>query len=87
MSLGLMQVIPKYHKEKINTVSGPLNMYTTEANIKVGTEILREYTNWYSSLDKSLRQYNGSLNDPDNTYPKLVHAEREKLRKYILEQQ
>lgn len=58
---GLMQVVPKWHPEKVKSLSHPEGLLHPESNIKVGTEILAEYLNRYSGdLDLALKRYSGS---------------------------
>lgn len=53
---GLMQVIPKYHKDKLKG----RDPFKPKVSIEVGTAILQEYIkNAKGSLPKALRNYSG----------------------------
>ena len=58
-AVGLMQVVPRFHKEKLAGM--PVSsLKTPEVNIKVGTKVLREsIDNHGGNLEKGLRQYSG----------------------------
>src|SRR5690606_23780012 len=40
---GLMQIIPKYHGDKLSEFGGPEAIYDPVINIHVGAQILKEY--------------------------------------------
>jgi soluble lytic murein transglycosylase-like protein len=63
---GLMQVVPKWHREKLKGK----NLYTVKDNIEVGTKILRQYKDQYPSINRALRAYNGSHRS--NVYPRKI---------------
>ena len=80
-ALGLTQIIPKWHLEKI---ADNVHVYDPKVNIKVGTAILKEYLNWHKgNTQKALLQYNGSLHIPGATYGNHVLAVRKKLMLFI----
>ena len=53
---GLMQVVRKWHKDKINK----RDIFDLHVNIDVGTQIYKEYKITYKTQPKALRAYNGS---------------------------
>jgi len=75
-AIGLMQVIPKWHLDKIDPyVRGepqPEHLFDPAINVAVGIEVLAEGIARYRSLEKALQYYNGSLNDPRRRYSKKV---------------
>jgi soluble lytic murein transglycosylase-like protein len=77
-ALGLMQVIPKWHLDKIDArVDGAPqadHLFDPEVNIAVGIEVLAEGLQRYGTLEKALQYYNGSLKDPQRRYSKKVLA-------------
>jgi len=77
-ALGLMQVVPKWHLDKIDArVAGepqPDHLFVPEVNIAVGVEVLAEGLRRYGSLEKALLYYHGSVNDPTARYSKRVLA-------------
>jgi soluble lytic murein transglycosylase-like protein len=76
---GLMQVIPKFHLEKLSTHGGEQALLDPEVNILVGTQILREYHRRLGDLESSLQMYAGALDDPTSQYSAKVLAERARL--------
>lgn len=76
---GLMQVIPKFHPEKLSTHGGEQALLDPEVNILVGTQILREYHRRLGDLESSLQMYAGALDDPTSQYAAKVLAERARL--------
>ena len=73
-SIGLMQIIPKYHKplinNKISKNGGSLK--DIDNNIDVGTSILKEKINKYDSISRSLQHYNGNTST-SKYYKKVFH--------------
>jgi soluble lytic murein transglycosylase-like protein len=76
---GLMQVIPKFHLEKLSSRGGEQALLDPEVNILVGTQILREYYRRLGDLESSLQMYAGALDDPASQYSAKVLAERARL--------
>jgi soluble lytic murein transglycosylase-like protein len=75
---GLMQVIPRFHADKIAT-AGDGAILDPRTNIAVGTRILKEYIRRAGSEEEGLQLYNGSAHDPSNAYANRVRAERQRL--------
>lgn len=75
-AIGLMQVIPKWHLDKIDArVDGdpePDHLFDPKINIAVGVEVLAEGLARYRQLERALQYYNGSLNDRERRYSKKV---------------
>jgi soluble lytic murein transglycosylase-like protein len=76
---GLMQIIPKYHLDKLSGHGGEQALLDPEVNILVGTQILREYYRRLGDLESSLQMYGGALDDPTSQYSAKVLAERARL--------
>jgi soluble lytic murein transglycosylase-like protein len=76
---GLMQIIPKYHLEKLEAFGGAEMVLDPEANIRVGAEILREYVGRTGTLEAGLQFYNGAAADPSGQYAQKILAERSRL--------
>jgi soluble lytic murein transglycosylase-like protein len=76
---GLMQVIPKFHLEKLSHHGGEHALLVPEVNILVGTQILREYHRRLGDLESALQMYAGALDDPTSQYSAKVLAERARL--------
>lgn len=77
---GLMQVIPRFHLEKLADHGGELALLEPEVNIRVGAQILREYLNRFRDLETALQMYAGALDDPSAQYSAKVLAERARLQ-------
>jgi soluble lytic murein transglycosylase-like protein len=76
---GLMQVIPRYHPEKLEAHGGEQALLVPEVNIVVGAQILREYTRRFGDLEAALQMYNGALDEPTSRYANKVFAEKAHL--------
>lgn len=60
-ALGLMQVVPRFHQEKMAKPADPASLYRPSENIRVGTAIVAEYlrkTN--GNMEKALKYYSGN---------------------------
>ena len=76
---GLMQIIPKYHLDKLAAHGGEEAVLDPESNIAVGTQILREYVRRTGSLEAGLQYYNGAAWDEEARYTNRVLSERRRL--------
>jgi len=56
---GLMQIIPKYHLDKLNAAGGEDAVLDPESNIQVGARILQEYVHRTGRLEQVLRSRTG----------------------------
>lgn len=77
---GLMQVIPKFHTEKIAMEKGRAALFDPMENIRVGTMILKSYIRSTGSLEAGLQMYGGASSDPDMSYAAKVQQEFVRLR-------
>jgi soluble lytic murein transglycosylase-like protein len=76
---GLMQVIPKYHPEKLEPHGGELALLEPEVNIHVGAQILREYHRRFGDIETALQMYAGAFDEPTSQYASKVFAEKARL--------
>ena len=76
---GLMQVIPKYHLEKLQDHGGEESLLNPEVNILVGAQILREYYRRFGDQEVALQMYAGAFDEPTSQYANKVFAERARL--------
>ncbi|HTL25382.1 MAG TPA: lytic transglycosylase domain-containing protein [Burkholderiales bacterium] len=76
---GLMQIMPKYHQDKVSEYGGDTALLEPEVNIQVGTKILREYLRRSGETESALEMYLG-IGSPDELYTSKVLAERARLR-------
>jgi hypothetical protein len=80
---GLMQVIPKYHMEKIIASGGEKAMLEPGTNILLGAKILGEYIARAGDLATGLQMYNGAPDDSSNQYAAKVINEKERLQQIL----
>ena len=76
---GLMQVIPKFHLEKLTDHGGEHTLFEPEVNIAVGAQILREYTRRLGDTEAALQMYAGAFDEPTSQYSGKVLAEKARL--------
>jgi len=76
---GLMQVIPKYHPEKLHAHGGEQALLDPEVNIQVGARILREYMRRHGETEAALQKYAGAFDEPTSQYAGKVLAEKARL--------
>jgi soluble lytic murein transglycosylase-like protein len=76
---GLMQIIPKYHLEKLLDHGGEEALLDPEVNIQVGAQILREYYRRLGDQEAALQMYAGAFDEPTARYAAKVFEERMRL--------
>jgi soluble lytic murein transglycosylase-like protein len=76
---GLMQVIPKFHLEKLSDHGGEYALLDPEVNIAVGAQILREYQRRFGDTETALQMYAGAFDEPTSQYANKVLAEKARL--------
>lgn len=63
-ALGLMQVLPKWHKDKMDKMGITKNeVYHIDNNVKLGCWILRGYINETGTIEKALTKYVGGTHE------------------------
>jgi soluble lytic murein transglycosylase-like protein len=82
---GLMQIIPKYHLEKLRAAGGEEAVFDPESNIRIGARILQEYVHRTGTLEAGLQYYNGAWRDNSAQYAQKVMTERARLEKVLRE--
>ncbi len=74
---GLMQIMPRYHREKINAIGGTPVLFNPTKNMHVGTQILNEYLALSrGNLNNALLRYNGSLGKRSSYANKVLRKYR-----------
>jgi len=81
---GLMQIIPRWHPEKLLEHGGEYALLDPEVNIQVGARILREYMARAGEMEAALQMYNGALDEPSARYAGKVLAEKERLQQFLV---
>jgi soluble lytic murein transglycosylase-like protein len=77
---GLMQVIPRFHMDKVPEGMGVRHLFDPAVNIRVGVRVLEEAINRRGGLMAGLQYYAGS-SDPKGRYATKVLAETARLEK------
>ncbi len=75
---GLMQVIPRFHLDKVPEGAGDSPLFDPVINIQVGVHVLQEAIRRHGSVIAGLQAYAGS-SDPEGAYANKVLAEKERL--------
>jgi hypothetical protein len=78
---GLMQIMPKIHKDKFEALSpGDWSPLNPEMNMRVGAKIIHEYTRRTGSVNAGLRWYVGAaIHGNDGGYPAKVMALKSRI--------
>lgn len=80
---GLMQIIPKYHRDKLRLAGGDEALFDPQANLLLGARILQEYVYRTGTLEAGLQFYNGAFFDASAQYARKVMAERARLESVV----
>jgi soluble lytic murein transglycosylase-like protein len=80
---GLMQVIPRFHPEKLLEHGGEHALLDPEINIHVGAQILREYMRRFGETEAALQKYAGAFDEPTLQYSGKVLAEKARLQQFL----
>jgi soluble lytic murein transglycosylase-like protein len=80
---GLMQVIPKFHKDKLAEHGSDEALLDPEVNIKVGSQVLREYLRRFGDTETALQAYAGAYDEPTAQYANKVLSERSRIEQLL----
>jgi len=80
---GLMQVVPRYHSERLAFHGGAETVLDPQTNIRVGAEILSDYIRRTGSLEAGLQLYAGAADDSGGQYAQKVLAEKRRLSQAV----
>lgn len=80
---GLMQIIPKYHGDKLEEFGGEKAVFDPEINIQVGSQILKEYIRHTGHVGSALQMYAGALHDSEDQYTRKVMNEKQRLHQAL----
>jgi soluble lytic murein transglycosylase-like protein len=78
---GLMQVVPRFHLDKLAHHGGQDAVLDPRTNIRVGATILKEYIQRMGSVEAGLQMYAGALDDPNTAYAQRVMVEKQWLQR------
>lgn len=76
---GLMQVVPRFHQDKLPSDAGSLPFFDPLTNVQVGARVLKESIRRNGGLEDGLQQFGGATKDPARRYATRVLAERQRL--------
>lgn len=79
-AMGLMQVIPRFHPEKLEDHGGQQALLDPAINIRVGAQVLHEYMRRYGNMQPALQKYAGAFDEPNAHYTNKVLAEKALLK-------
>ena len=80
---GLMQVIPKFHQDKLQDHGGEVAVLDPMTNILVGTRILKDAIRRGGGIAPGLQLYAGAFGDDSNQYSQKVMAEKDRLQQSL----
>ena len=78
-ALGLMQIVPRFHMDKLPEEADHSAFLDPVTNVQVGTKVLHESIRRFGGIENGLQQFGGALNDPDRRYASKVLAEKQRL--------
>ncbi|HXE37390.1 MAG TPA: transglycosylase SLT domain-containing protein, partial [Azonexus sp.] len=76
---GLMQVVPRFHKDKLPEEADQAAFLDPVTNVQIGAKVLKESIRRFGGLEDGLQQFGGAVNDPDRRYASKVLAEKQRL--------
>lgn len=78
-AVGLMQIIPRYHMDKLPIDAESRAFLDPVTNVRVGARILQESIRRQGGLMEGLQYYAGAIDDTEQTYANKVIAEKARL--------
>lgn len=76
---GLMQIIPRYHQDKLPKTAPAQPFLDPETNVRIGAQILQEAIRRQGGLIEGLQYYAGATDDDERGYANKVLAEKLRL--------
>jgi len=76
---GLMQVIPRFHQDKLEQLGGEDSVFDPMTNILVGARILKDAVRRGGGLTPGLQLYAGAFDDDSRQYAQKVLAEKARM--------
>jgi soluble lytic murein transglycosylase-like protein len=81
-AIGLMQVIPRYHADQVETGRGG-SVLDPRTNIGLGARVLKDCIRRGGTEAAGLQLYNGAAGDPSSGYANKVLGERQRLQEAL----
>lgn len=78
---GLMQIIPRYHQDKLAGTDAERPFLDPIINVQVGARILQEAIRRQGGLIEGLQFYGGAMDDEEQAYATKVLAEKLRLER------
>jgi hypothetical protein len=78
-ALGLMQVMPRFHQDKLPPGAEKSHFLDPITNVRIGSHVLQESIDRNGGLIAGLQQFGGAINDEGQAYANKVLAEKERL--------
>jgi len=80
---GLMQVVPRYHQDKLPEDADQTAFLNPVINVQVGAKVLQESIRRNGGLESGLQQFGGAITDPERRYASKVLAEKQRLEQAV----
>lgn len=80
---GLMQVMPRYHQDKLPEDADQAAFLNPVINVQVGAKVLQESIRRNGGLESGLQQFGGAVTDPERRYASKVLAEKQRLEQAV----
>ncbi len=80
---GLMQVIPRYHRDKLPPDAGSAGFLDPVNNVRAGAQVLQEAIRRQGGVVEGLQYYVGAVDDPERGYASRVMAEKQRIEQAI----
>jgi len=80
---GLMQVIPRFHLDKLDALGGEDSVLDPMTNILVGARILKDAVRRGGGLIPGLQLYAGAFGDDSQQYAQKVIAEKQRMQQML----
>lgn len=76
---GLMQIIPRYHHDKLAKAGAHASLLDPVTNVELGAQILQEAIRRQGDLVQGLQYYGGASDDLEQAYAAKVISEKQRL--------
>ncbi|MBS1145203.1 MAG: lytic transglycosylase protein [Proteobacteria bacterium] len=80
---GLMQVVPRFHQDKLPEAADQAAFLNPVINVQVGAKVLKESIRRNGGLENGLQQFGGAVGDPGRRYATKVLAEKQRLEQAV----
>lgn len=76
---GLMQVVPRFHMDKLPEEAEQASFLDPVTNVQIGARVLKDSIRRNGGVEDGLQQFGGATNDPGRRYSTKVLAEKQRL--------